>query len=133
LPFRAAARIAGMRPGTRPDERGSDWVRRVRERIDEEYADPPTLATVAAGIGRDVSHVATTFRNAYGTTIGDYVRFVRIWHLRRLVEDASIPLAQVAQLGGFADQSHFGRLFRRRFCMTPGEYRQRAREGERRT
>jgi len=109
------------------DEQQADWVRCIRERIDGEYADPPALTTIAASVGRDVSHVATTFRNAYGLTIGDYVRDVRIWRLRRLVEDAAIPLAEVAQLGGFADQSHFGRLFRRRFGMTPGEYRRRAR------
>lgn len=107
------------------EERRPRWIHQVRERVEADYADPPTLAAIAASVNRDVSHVATTFRKAYGTTIGDYVRDVRIWRLRRLVEDASIPLADVAQLGGFADQSHFARLFRRRFRMTPGAYRQR--------
>ena len=100
-------------------------MRRVREQLEEEYANPPTLEALAMAVDRNVTHVATAFRQTYGTSIGDYVRHVRVWKTRKLVEHPSIPLAEVAQLGGFADQSHFGRIFKHRFAMTPGEYRRR--------
>ncbi len=108
------------------DVRSSRWIREVRDWIEEEYADPPTLQAIAAVVGRGVSHVASVFRRTYGKTIGDYVRDIRVWRTRKLVEDSSVPLVEVAQRGGFADQSHFGRLFKQRFAMTPGEYRRRA-------
>ncbi len=101
------------------------WVRHVREQIEDEYGNPPTLKALAMAVDRNVTHVATVFRATYGKSIGDYLRDVRVWKTRKLVEDASIPLAEVAQRGGFADQSHFARIFRRRFAMTPGEYRRR--------
>ncbi len=102
------------------------WIRQVRDRIEDEYAEPPTLAAIAAGVGREASYVATAFRRAYGKSVGDHLRDVRLWRTRKLLEDRSLSLAEVAQRGGFADQSHFARLFKRRFAMTPGEYRRRA-------
>ena len=47
---------------------------------------------------------------------------VRRDHARRLIQ-AGRPLAQAAQMAGFADQSHLVRHFRRTFAVTPGAYR----------
>jgi len=101
------------------------WVRRIRDRIEDEFGNPPTLRAIAREVERDSCHVAATFRRVYGKSVGEYVRDVRIWRTRALLEDASIPLAEVAASGGFADQSHFTRLFKHRFSMTPGQYRRR--------
>jgi AraC family transcriptional regulator len=112
---------------SRPDRAGAAprWIRSIRDRIEDEFADPPALCTLAREAGRDPAHVATTFRRAYGKSIGALVRDIRIWRTRRLLEDPAIPLAEVAACGGFADQSHFTRLFKCRFAMTPGQYRRR--------
>jgi AraC family transcriptional regulator len=117
----ARVRSAGKAWGAR-----CGWIRRIRERLEDEYADPPSLQTIAADVGRDESHVATTYKKAFGRSIGEHVRELRLWRVRRLVEDASVSLVEVAQIAGFSDQSHFGRLFKKRFSMTPGEYRRRA-------
>jgi AraC family transcriptional regulator len=102
------------------------WLRQVRDRLEDEYAHPPTLAAIALRVDRATSYVANAFKRTYGKSIGEYVRDVRIWRTRKLVEDRSISLADVAQHAGFADQSHFARLFKRHFRVTPGEYRRRA-------
>lgn len=118
-----------VRLSSRPDRDGvrPRWIRRVRERLEDEFADPPTLQALATDAGRNASHVATAFRRAYNKSVGDLLRDIRIWRARALLDDASVPLAGVAARGGFADQSHFTRLFKRRFAMTPGEYRRRGR------
>lgn len=103
------------------------WVRGVRDRLEDEYGTPPSLVDIAKGVDRDISHVATTFRETYGTSIGEYVRNVRLWHARRLLDDASQSVADVAACVGFADQSHFTRRFKRRFGFTPARYRTRSR------
>lgn len=123
-----SAEIVGRVSPMGPRERGTPhWIRSVRDRLEDEYSAPPALSAIARDVDREVTHLVKTFRKAYGTTPGEYVRDVRIWRARGLLDDASIPLAEVAARGGFADQSHFTRLFRRRFSMTPGEYRRRAR------
>jgi AraC family transcriptional regulator len=115
---RVSSRPASERARTR-------WICRVRDWLEESYTDPPALTTIAGEVDRDACHVATTFRKAYGRSIGDFVREVRIWRTRPLLEDTSIPLVEVAARGGFADQSHFTREFKRHFLTTPGEYRRR--------
>jgi AraC-like DNA-binding protein len=101
------------------------WVRSVRDRLEDEYGTPPCLSDIANGVDRDVSHVATTFRETYGTSIGEYVRNLRLWHARPLLDDASQSVADVAACVGFADQSHFTRRFKQRFGITPARYRTR--------
>lgn len=119
--------IARVTSGASGKEAHPQWVHSVRDRIEDEYDDPPTLRAIARDVERNVCHVAATFRRIYGKSVGQYVRDVRIWRTRALLEDASIPLAEVAARGGFADQSHFARLFKRRFSMTPADYRRRTR------
>lgn len=116
------------RLASRPEreETAPRWIRRVRDWVEDEYANPPMLGTIAREVDRDVSHVAATFRRIYGKSVGEFVRDVRIWRTRSLLEGASVSLAEIAARGGFADQSHFTRLFKRRFAMTPNEYRRRA-------
>lgn len=113
------------RLASRPEreETAPRWIRRVRDWVEDEYANPPPLRTIAREVDRAVSHVATTFRRVYGKSVGEFVRDVRIWRTRGLLEDTSVSLAEVAARGGFADQSHFTRLFKHRFAMTPNEYR----------
>jgi len=121
-----SAQIDGrVRVGHNREPVGSRWIRRVRDWIEEEYANPPTLGAIAAAVDRNESHVATIFKKTYGKTIGDHLRDIRVWRTRGLVEDASVPLAEVAQRAGFADQSHFGRVFKRRFAISPYAYRRR--------
>jgi AraC family transcriptional regulator len=125
-----SAQISGRLLSSRERRASSrKWVGQVRDRLEDEYADPPTLAAIAAGVDREPSHVANAFKRTYGKSIGEHVRDVRIWRTRKLVEDRSISLADLAQRAGFADQSHFTRLFKRRFAMTPSEYRRRCADG----
>jgi AraC family transcriptional regulator len=42
-------------------------------------------------------------------------------HLRK----DNLALKEIALLGGFADQSHMNRVFRKYLSCTPGEYRSR--------
>jgi AraC family transcriptional regulator len=46
---------------------------------------------------------------------------VRIAHAKKLMR-TGLPLADVAALTGFADQSHFIRHFKHLMKITPGEY-----------
>ncbi len=98
------------------------WLRRVVERIEDDLSRVPALAELAAEAGTHPAHLSRVFRSTLGETVGDYVR-------RRRVEQAEqalagpLSLAEIAAAWGFADQSHFTRLFRARFGVSPGERR----------
>jgi AraC family transcriptional regulator len=47
---------------------------------------------------------------------------LRLERARRLLETPDAALSDVAARAGFADQSHFTRLFKRQFGVTPGAF-----------
>ncbi|HEV7178365.1 MAG TPA: AraC family transcriptional regulator [Candidatus Baltobacteraceae bacterium] len=114
-----------LRRGGEREKGRPRWIRDVRERVEAEYASPPALEEIARAVNHDVTYVAAAFKHHYGKSIGAFVRELRVWHARKLVSDPEIRLADVAQRSGFADQSHFARLFKRQFSVSPGEYRRR--------
>ncbi len=105
------------------DESRTRWLTQVRERLEDEWAAPPSLRSLARDAGREATYVATAFKKAYRKSIGEYVRERRLGRARALLADRSIGLADIAQRCGFVDQSHFTRHFKRRFSIAPGAYR----------
>jgi AraC family transcriptional regulator len=115
----AALRRVAPAEGPRPPA----WLLRARDRLREEFAAPPRLAALAAEAGVHPVHLAAEFRRHFRCTAGEFVRRRRIeWASRRLAE-GGLSLAEVALAAGFADQSHFGRTFKRLVGLTPAAYR----------
>jgi AraC family transcriptional regulator len=95
-------------------------IARVVDRLEADLAEAPGLAALAAEVGLHPSHLARAFRAARGETIGDYVRRRRVERSVALLARAELSLADVAAAAGFADQAHFGRVFKRHLGTTPG-------------
>jgi AraC family transcriptional regulator len=99
------------------------WLRRVRDLLSERCSDPPTLSELGAEAGVHPGYLASAFRRHYGSTVGDYVRQQRVAVACRQLTEGDTPLADIALLAGFADQSHFTRTFKRLLGVTPAAYR----------
>lgn len=99
------------------------WLRHVEAYVQEHYDRSVSLSTLAAVVGVHPSHLARVFRAHYDCTLGAYLRRVRIERARRQIIEGSAPLAEIALRVGFADQSHFSRIFKRHTGMTPSEFR----------
>jgi AraC family transcriptional regulator len=120
-----SAQIAARVFRIAPREGRARWIHAVRDRLEDEYAAPPELRVLATAAGRSPFHLAVVFRATFGVSVGEYVREVRLWRAVRLLERGECALAGVASTAGYADQSHFTRVFRRRFGLSPGMYRAR--------
>lgn len=48
----------------------------------------------------------------------------RLLHAARLLEATELPVERVAAASGFGSPFHFSRVFRQRYGVPPGEYRQ---------
>jgi AraC family transcriptional regulator len=104
------------------ERRRPRWLSMVEDAIAAAGAEPPSIADLAALAGVHASHLLRTFRRHHGTTVANYARQRRIERARAAVVKGEQTLSAIALEAGFADQSHFTRVFRKAFGETPGAY-----------
>ena len=116
--------LAGSRNGRRGAPR---WLGSVLEILHEEFDRPLTLERIAREVGLHPVHLSRAFRDFRGEGIGQYLAGVRVRFAAGKLARSAMPIAQIALLSGFSDQSHFTRVFRRHTGFTPGAFRHDAR------
>lgn len=77
------------------------------------------LADLAALVNVSRFHFTRLFKRSTGHTAISFVETCRIRRAQALIRETDLPLAQIAQDTGFADQSHFTRRFHRQVGCTP--------------
>jgi AraC family transcriptional regulator len=96
----------------------------VIEYIHVHAREPLTLGSIAGIAGVHVAHLTREFRVHHRTSIAAYVRSLRLaWAAERL-GDSDRSIADIAADAGFADQSHFTRVFHAHTGRTPRQYRE---------
>ena len=99
------------------------WVQQIASAIRNDPSHPYKLEELSKLVGYHPVHIARTFREFTGKTVGEFVRCARLELARALLADNRLSIAEIAQTAGFTDQSHLNRLFRRCFNLTPHEVR----------
>jgi AraC family transcriptional regulator len=99
------------------------WLLSAQELLHARFRERLGLAEVAAAVGVSPWHLARTFRAHFRTTLGEYVRRLRVeWAAERIAR-TEMSLSEVAIAAGFSDQSHLTREFVRCLGVRPGEWR----------
>lgn len=99
------------------------WLVRVVEILHTKMAEPIVMADIAADVEVHPTHLARTFRERFGCTMGEYLRRLRVDAARDELLSTDNSLVSIALAAGFADQSHFTRTFKRVTGETPGAWR----------
>jgi len=99
---------------------------RVQEYVRAHLADRDlSAATIAAAHHVSVRHLYAELERA-GVGLQDTIRSLRLQECRRALRDPASAHLTVSSIGarwGFVDASHFGRVFRDAYGMTPREWR----------
>jgi AraC family transcriptional regulator len=103
------------------------WLAEAKDIIHDHYSETLSLSGIAKLVGVHPVHLATTFRRFHYCSVGDYIRRVRIEIASRELIASEASLAQIAAGLGFTHQSHFTRIFKDHFGLTPSEYRKKFR------
>ena len=103
--------------------RPPDWLTQARDLLHGRFNDSLNLVEIAHLVGVHPTHLARTFKKHYRSTVGEYVRRLRLdWATRQLSETED-SIAEIASAAGFYDQSHFSHLFKQHTGFTPAEFR----------
>ncbi len=114
---------ASLVGGARSEGATPAWALRVRQRLFEAPGDLPTLGELALEAGVHPAHLARTFRERFGRTVGSFARVRRLQIAADALVTTDTPIAAVALDAGFCDQSHFGRAFASHYGTTPARFR----------
>ncbi len=98
------------------------------EYMNENYASDITLEKLGMLTGYVPIHISRIFKSATGMTPHEYLTDVRLAHAREALVLGSAAIDSVARECGFDSPSHFQKLFKEKFGITPGKYRKEYRD-----
>lgn len=99
--------------------------KRARHLILTHLGDDVSLADLARETGLSRAHFARAFRRSVGDPPHRWLVKQRIANARIHLLEPRLPISVVASMCGFADQSHFTRVFRAVTGISPSAWRRR--------
>jgi len=103
--------------------RPPSWLMQARDLLHSQFNDSLNLDEIANIVGVHPTHLARTFKKHYRTTVGEYIRRLRLDWATRQLSQTEDSIAEIASAAGFYDQSHFSHLFKQHTGFTPAEFR----------
>jgi AraC-like DNA-binding protein len=97
--------------------------RAAKDALAADLSSEPVMTKVALACGLSVSRLVRAFRNTTGMPPHRWLRSFRVERAKDLLLNSSLALGQIAYDCGFADQSHFTRVFSAAVGTTPGAWR----------
>jgi DNA-binding response OmpR family regulator len=96
--------------------------------LERQMAEPPALPEIARELGVNERRLTELFRQQVGMTLFDYFTELRLETARHLLEGTTVQIQLIADRVGYSKPGDLTRAFRRRYGVSPREYRQ-ARQG----
>lgn len=101
-----------------------DWLIRIKDLLHDVPCNSLSLNELANLSGVHPVTISKLFPRFFGTTIGDYIRGIKLEKSLELLSKKYIPIETIALQCGFSDHAHFSRLFKKRKGFTPSQYRE---------
>ena len=79
-----------------------------------------------------VSHLQKLFKQVYGVPVYHYIKEYRLEQAAVELVRSDSPVTQIAQNAGYDNASKFSECFKKRYGVTPTQYRARARNASKR-
>jgi transcriptional regulator GlxA family with amidase domain len=96
---------------------------RACDKLEADIGGKLPLQAIAAGLGLSVSHFSRAFRASTGLPPYRWLLHHRVRTAKRLMSVRGLSLFEVAISAGFANQSHFTRVFSEIAGISPGAWR----------
>jgi AraC-like DNA-binding protein len=120
--------VTGTTRGPATEQRLRDlaWLRRVRDRIDRDYALPLDVEALARGAHMSAGHLSREFKRAYGESPYGYLMTRRIERAMALLRRGDLSVTEVCIAVGSSSLGTFSTRFTELVGMSPTAYRRQA-------
>jgi AraC-like DNA-binding protein len=98
-------------------------LRRVRDRIDRDYAQPLDVEALARGVHLSAGHLSRLFRGAYGESPYSYLMTRRIERAMTLLRRGDLSVTDVCFAVGCSSLGTFSTRFSELVGLSPSAYR----------
>ena len=116
--------VAEISRSTRQDKSSPNArIELVKELIHAQFRESLRLTMMAEQVGMHPVYLAQEFRRAYHSSVGEYVRRLRVEFACSELSKPDNPISEIATTAGFFDQSHFTRTFKQLMGVTPAAFR----------
>jgi AraC family transcriptional regulator of arabinose operon len=103
-----------------------DWrVRKVVAFLQQSWRRPVRIEELAQFVGLGASRLEHLFKEQARTSIRDYIREQRLEAAASLLVNTAERISAISYQVGFPDVPNFNHAFKRRFGISPREYRER--------
>lgn len=102
----------------------SQDLQRAVDYLHNNYSDAElSLESICRETGLNRNRLSELLKNEVGSTFKTYLNEVRLTEAARVLAETDLQVTEVAYKVGFGNVSHFNRIFKEKFNVTPLEYR----------
>lgn len=118
-----------LREVPKKDYKALEKMKLILKYVENHYMEKITIEDMANELGISQSHFMKYFKNTMGTSFIDYLNEYRLTMASRLLVSSDSSILTIAEEVGYDNLSYFNRTFKKRFAMTPREYRTHQQQG----
>ncbi|OCB75429.1 AraC family transcriptional regulator [Flavobacterium crassostreae] len=104
------------------DEDNVIKIRKAKEIIVNNMAEPPGLQELADQVGLNLKKLKMGFKQIYGDTVYGFLFDYKMDFARKLLDSGSYNVNEVGLKIGYSTGSHFIAAFKKKFATTPKKY-----------
>lgn len=100
-------------------------IQKIKSLIEKEYTKNISLNYVADSVNLTPAYVSYIFKKETGQTLVKYATDMKMMKAKKMLEEGTLKIVQVAKICGYENQSYFNRLFKNYYGVTPKQLRER--------
>jgi two-component system response regulator YesN len=117
--------IGSMESGMLPYAKSETAIQRALHYIKENYSEKCSLQEVASLVYLNHKYFSLLFKRETGESFVNHVTKIRLEQAALLLNNTDWKVTSVAAAVGYDDPNYFITVFRKKYSLTPGEYRKR--------
>lgn len=107
-----------------PGEKESLLVNKAKEYLDQNYLSRISLKDVSDVMFVSPFYLDRIFKKNVGFSLAQYVINRKLGHAQNLLTDTDESVTKIAEIVGYDNPGYFNQLFKKKFGITPGTYRE---------